>query len=594
MLNVEEIVKKLENIEEKVINYNSTDLKKLEEELEKNWKYLHGKLNYLKKQNSIDVSEIRDLLKKIKRALEIIQKEKVKRKKVTVVHNTPKVKKIEVDLELQEIEEILESSISNEEKKEKLDEKIMVYDAKIALYNEENYFLKISKKSNRGLNLKKNRKTKKTTESESKEDNKKTKNSLERMIELKIRENKGEIFRFKEYIGICKRYRIGLTEKKINCIHQKHKVKKEIPENYFYSLILKELLEEENNVSFVQELIQINPNFLKAYEEISPICCEEKTMVSGNETGDIYSIVALRTMMLQLKYQKRRMDLTEKTAEVFAFDNKKYAFQYDQDLDFNTNLSIHVLDTSFIPAESNWCQKMESLEKVDQKDLKKMINRLTKDGMYPTFTYQLKIAPNGKILALDMFESFIKIHRSFSRDELINYRENNELKNFIGTLKKIICYSSFEEFYPSSFRIERIINYILNKELKSFMEKNQLPTLYLNRAEFKNENIERIHNKIVYYLGKIPKSEAYDLLNLLNDFQLPSSYSSIPQERSEMVLDTTTWLGYQQLCVLKAHINGFLTDTVSKNYLLLFDSYMNKSNGEKASETNILERTKRL
>lgn len=595
-MKLEEIVNRLENIEEKVKGCNQRELKILEQELQRNWKFLYGEFHYLQKQKSVNIYEIKTLLKQVKKALKTIQNEKNSRRNNAELNNPNglKVTKIEVDLELQEIQQIMDGSIATSEKRKKLEEKIEEYKATIEVYSEENVFLQTLKRR------KKDSKTKTKNLSLNNDQIKRKKQKKSKLSELdqRIKENKIEIFRYKEYIGICKWHLIGLKETKIEYQHQKHEMIKVEKENPYYFLILKELLEEENDYNLVQELMKRNSKFLSVYNESFSSLFEEMERESmEQEKADILSLDVLQKFLLQTKYQKNRVNLIDESSknigEIFTFENQKYAFHYTQDVKGNTYLNIHVLDTSFLPTESNWYQKMKSLEKEAQREWKLAIKEITKDGMYPTFTYQLKVAPNGKIMDFGMQESFIKVDHKVSYEEFKNYRENDVLKNFIGTIKKIVNSTNSEEFSLSVATIEQIVDSILNQELTNYIQKNHLPVLYSNKVD-STEKLESMHSRIVYYLGKIPKEEAHDFVNLMYEYNAQSFYTLIPREESEIILDTHTWVGYNQLCVLKAFINGFLTDAISKKYAFIFEEYKKKRNGEEEKTDTILERKKEI
>ncbi len=687
MKKFEELEKDLLLLEEKVVETNELEnLRQLENDCFKLQKYLIGTKNYLQKQSDVDLKYIRNLIKKIKEINQI---------RIKKIKNLLDISFVEKDercvcsskknvnlLILNQVDKIMMSEKSNEEKLKELEILSEKIKKKIELFSKKMEKLKKNKKENYS--------------------SKKFKDCQEN--EEKIKKLLIEVKTSKIALQQCKSCISQLRTKKIEINYPKNKKEKikVLKDNHFYYLIIYELLNNdkyflllkkivEKNPKFLnarfngehilleildkyiynskmellnQNIVHINPNYyyliLKLYldNEVELTIEEKKLFVNRleefktfiiNKYKDNFKIVNqinellstkkekinknmnvninlyqnyLMQIILSTSKDKKRVNLTKEYLEniskrilkfketffeltqnepsediikenlnisyydirnseylgnTLTFDNQKYAFNLGYDKDYNIYFRIHVLDTSFIEEDSIWHQEMSKTN--GQKRLNKAL-KFRLDNYYPTITYQLKISPNGHIGSFKTYESVIKIDKKINNSKLMEYRKDEELKNFIGYIKFLASYYDIEIEYIDTNVIEKIIDFILNLELKEYFMKNKIPTLYFTENELSEEDKYIIHNKLCYYLGKIPKNEAHELYRNLNEAFISRFYSIDANENSKIELNSKNIIGYNTIKILKAFLNGYLSNELENTYITIFEEIEKNMNNE--------------
>lgn len=623
-LKIEEIEKYLETIQEKIENASYEELLELEKKGKKHENYLYGYINHLKKQNGVNVNDVRFIKKEITKALKQIRFKKCSLKEVPKIKTIKKVN-YTFDEEMEVLNAIYQETISNEEKKQKIKAKINEYQYIIEVYEEEIKGFSIAKK-------------------ECLEAFYSSKGYYEN--EQKIKENKQKIYNYKRYIERCKTFLIALENKKANLKHKKKcfvpKVEKE---NCYYYLILKELLKSDQYYYVIAECIQNNPMFLNAtYKGVSIIfeilnlyvesinkksketktrnphyyasllqlfldcninlpICEQKRFMDlvqnmkqdapslsfeknnakeretegfslANEVGEGYRLDALsiknRRLKAEMSYTPSGLETAKFSGNTFAFQNQKYAFSFDFDKHFNTYFCIHALDTTFIPEDSPWYLELQKEKDVGEKHLKKLSHFKT-GIVYPTFTFQYKILQNGSISSFKMFDSSIEIDKIITNQDMFSYREDENLKRFAGCLKLVASDYGKEEISIFPNEIENILDFIINVELKSYFYKQNLPALYYVEEELNPLEVYKIRTHISYYLSKIPKKETEQFLSCLDVCKKNSFYTNVSLEESKIVMDSTCFIGYNILQLLKLNVNGRLTDELLNKYKMILE-----------------------
>ena len=245
-----------------------------------------------------------------------------------------------------------------------------------------------------------------------------------------------------------------------------------------------------------------------------------------------------------------------------TFENSRYAYSISYDEEYNIYFRIHVLDTTFIEEDSIWYPELKNGNLTKNKILKFKANKEN----YPTITYQIKISKEGIVYPVKIFESSIKVDRLILNKDLINYREDEELKNFIGCFKILSNYYDYNFENINSINIQNLIDEILNKQLKDFFADHNLPSLYYVNIELDEEDKTKIHNQICYYLSKIPKKEAHQLVTILNQISVSRFYTEEAVLESYIELDSKTFIGYNNLVLLRAYLRNLPLDIIVMKY----------------------------
>lgn len=591
MLQIENSIElNLEELRVNATKYSILELKKIEKTYRNNLKYLQGMLNYYKKQQNQDLNFIRTQIKEVKKAIAIIGEEKRKREEVkkSFGKNETSIIKKEDHLHLQEL---MQRDLSKEEKIKSLEEIILTLETSIEIYQEQNLELQDRKKEylEFWLDYKSCRK-----------------------CEQEIRENKIKINHLKQEIQKCRTYLIELKEIKVKKKRVKAPIIKTKKENRYYFLILEEFLKNDQNYFLVQELIQKNSHFLNSLNKISETLTEKEkdyfqrfqnANTAEKEKRNFLSLSLdwkiLYSFMLDAINQKHRVNLIKRQdipdwcfiGKTITLENQKYAFHYGYSEDFHTYFCIHVLDTSFIPEESIWYKEMEFNPLYKNKDFKKYFQFQEKNA-YPTFTYQFTIAPNGKVESFKMYESVIRIDRKIKNSALFAHRNEEELKGFIRSIKFLMQEYGIKEDCFHSQGIEKIVDKLLNRKLVMYLQKYQLPAFYFTELERSEEEKQKEHSRVAYYLSKIPKKEVEDFIQILEKAKTSRFYSLVPLEESSIFLDTLTFIGYQQLCVLKAHSHNRIVNKMNSFDMFMHD--LNQADSFIDSKTQLILKRKKI
>ncbi len=254
---------------------------------------------------------------------------------------------------------------------------------------------------------------------------------------------------------------------------------------------------------------------------------------------------------------------SENPKSSFALEDTPYAFSFSYDKNYNIYFRIHIIDTSLFNEETNCYKQIVQNKENTSSHVKKALKWKPKHH-YPTLTYQFKIERDGNIGALKIFESVIDIENVYNNHDLINYREQEDLKLFVGSTRRLSTFYNMIWSDVTCEGIEKIINDSLNFELKNYFRKNNLPALYYTELEMNEENKENIHNAVCYYLSKIPKNEAYQFLSCLRTIPSSRFYSRVSLEESKIELDPRNFIGLNHLIILKCRLHKMFTPLKEK------------------------------
>ncbi len=659
-MNLEKIERQLLYLEEKLNHNMVKDRNKLEDKLQKKIKFLKHKKDFFK--------EDQEKYKKIKH---LINRAKNLRHRVildayTFSNLTPEDISIEEDIKkVIELKQMIKGPLSDELKKQAIEEQISIVYSKIDMLIEQNRILEIIKKEN--LEKLKDYKAVHQNEKE-------------------IRENVHKIMKLKEIIIRYKGFLLDLKEEKINYQHQKHEKKIIENTNDVYALILLQLMTNTENYYFIKDLLLKNPNFLNAKingqsivleildrfimnlkksllnqkiefqnpqfyfslfkeflknsqslstsekEEIQSRLKDVIQYINTKEYADRKAIIeeieglfhlpqnnftepkkSLDTKNLSLfkadaMRRKGRINLTKEYLEQinatltyikqkyfekygqeidlynlktissysemdiqnsqFIFntlylEGQKYAFSFGYDQEFNRYLRIHVVDTTFIKEDSNLYKEMESLKK--DKSLRKLF-RFKNNEMTPAFTYQFKLLKNGTVEEFTMFESIVKVDRVVKNKEWLTFKTDSELKNFVSSFTQLTMGYNLEIPFMEQTNIEKAIDAVLNIELSKIVLKKELPILFSIIKTRNEEEIAQEYNKVCYYLSKIPKKEALEFYQLIYKAKVYQFYSTVPMYQQQINLDTSQFIGYLTLSVLKEYTKGISKEQMIRKY----------------------------
>lgn len=623
-MKLEEIEKYLETIEERIANASYEALLELEDKGKKYENYLHGYINHLKKQKDANVDDVRFLRKGVTKALKQIRlkkhplKEEPKTKPKTI-----KKANYRFDEEMDVLNAIYQEDISTEEKIEKLKNKMKEYQLRIEIYEEEIKAFSVAKKEC----LETFYSAKGYYENEQKiRENKQEIYTYKRYME-----------RCKIFLIRLENKKVNLTHKKKDFVPKEEK-----ENGYYYMILKELLKSDQNYYVIAECIRNnpqfLNATFhgVSIIFEILNLYIESKNKQSNeveNVNPDFYtSLLQLffaYSIDLPISEQKRFQDLVQNMEQnivnfsfekedaskiksedfslpreviegycldalsrknrigekeempfkenAFAFQNQKYAFSFAYDKQFNTYFRVHVLDTTFIPEDSPWYLELQKEKDVSEKHLKKL-SHFKQGIVYPTFTFQFKILQNGTISSFKMFDSCIEIDKIFTNQDMFSYREEEDLKRFVGCLKLVSLDYGKEEISLLPSAIEKTIDFILNMELKSYFYKRNLPALYYVEEKLNSLEVYKTRTHISYYLSKIPKKEAEHLLNCLDECKKNAFYTDVSLEEGKLVMNPTCFIGYNILHLLKLNVNERLTDEFLNKYQMILEKCQEELN----------------
>lgn len=628
-MNLEEIEKYLESIEGQIENASSTALQKMEEKCQKYDNSLHNLINYLKKQKGANLEDVRFISKEVKKILKQIRDKKRSLKEVPKPKPKPiKQVKYTFDEEMEVLNAIYQEDISKEEKIKKFKGKEKEYQLIIEIYEEEIKGFTIAKKecletfySGKGY----------------RENEQKIKDNKQEILRYKR-----YIERCKTFIISLENKKANITHKKTTFIPKEEKeniyyymILKELlksDQNYY---VIRECIENNpmflnatyKGVSIVFEILNLylesmrkkvkedkngNPHYYASLLQLFfasnidlPINERKRFMnLVQNMIQDFNSLPLEKengefeeTKIFSLPNEviegyrldalaRNRSNLTSCDLEnsctfgnTFAFQNQGYAFSFGYDKNFNTYFRIHILDTTFIPEDSPWYEELKKEKEIEERYLKKL-SHFKKGVVYPTFTFQFKILQNGSISSFKMFDSCIEIDKIITNQDMLSYRDDEDLKRFVGCLK-LVSYNYGKNaisLFPSE--IEKTIDFILDIELKSYFAKQNLPALYYVEEELDSLEVYKLHTNISYFLSKISKKEAEQFLSCLEANKKNSFYTDVPLEESKVIMNPTCFIGYNILSILKLSVNGFLTDELLNKYKMILEECQMELNEE--------------
>lgn len=267
MENLEQIKQELEELEIQINGANLLELKEMQKKLEKIIHSLIGINNYCRKQKNINLTLIREALKKAKNIELQIKKTSQSFKSEKV--EEPKPRKKQLREEEQRINEIIKMDIDKTEKIKIIERQIKKLENHIAHLKREKKRNNLERKEYSTFLTHKKRKTKKERK-QGKEENKKSpkkkNNTLIHTLDLQIQDLNKEISYQQHILSTYQNllFRLQIKEQKANYSSQQKDFVKEEKENKAYYLIIKSLLEDDKNYLFLKKVVEDNANFLNA------------------------------------------------------------------------------------------------------------------------------------------------------------------------------------------------------------------------------------------------------------------------------------------------------------------------------------------
>ena len=240
--------------------------------------------------------------------------------------------------------------------------------------------------------------------------------------------------------------------------------------------------------------------------------------------------------------------------DTIALEKTKYAFSFGFNKKYETYLRIHVVDTSILNGDFA-LKEMKERSPYTSKILSKKL-KFKKGNTYPVITYQVKILENGLVENPKIFESKIKIDRVVRNEEMLDYREDNYLKNFFKYTKFLAKFYEINMEPISDKAIEKIYDDTLNFILKNYFEKNHLMAFYKTEIDFTPEEVYNLHYGICAYLSKLTREEVIIINRQLFNLKASCYFGTEALEESKMMVDTRNYLGYLNLNVLKNSLHG--------------------------------------
>lgn len=218
-------------------------------------------------------------------------------------------------------------------------------------------------------------------------------------------------------------------------------------------------------------------------------------------------------------------------ADIFMLENGKYSYSLQYDDEGNTLLKIHMLDTrSFIETPLENKMKEEAL-----KGRRYSVLNFEQGLFYPTITYQLKIYSNNEIGDFKYYPSRIQVNHVYSKSDIASFREVDNLRRFISTLKKI---SLTSECVFDSENIELFLESVLSEKIMEL----SIPFVYVNNREILEDMVLKSHYEICHLLMHISKEESNQINKILKS-DLGNYYSTEKMDNSYIIVDSMHYLG---------------------------------------------------
>ena len=283
-------------------------------------------------------------------------------------------------------------------------------------------------------------------------------------------------------------------------------------------------------------------DIIKDIEEINA-CCENDSInfekIDRKKLKDeLASINGWRISEVVEFFKRKNYPIynSDNTNEVFIIEGiDNYAFSINYELDGSVSFGIHIMDTSRLVDDCGEVWKAICANK-------KVLPKFDNVKEYPVMSFITEIDSNNNSSGIKINQGIIKVNKVYSSDELINYRNDSILKNFIKNLHII---NSGEDFVASECDakdLENIVNGVLSDEVGQRFEKSGLPFIYKKELENNEQLILDNHNNTCQLLSNIPKSDAHKIFDIL-DKNTESYYIPSYSKDGEIEFDTRTYLG---------------------------------------------------
>lgn len=231
----------------------------------------------------------------------------------------------------------------------------------------------------------------------------------------------------------------------------------------------------------------------------------------------------------------------------FVVGDYAYSKRYNDEGDLY--LQIHILDTTSIVTE-NECLD----DKILESNLSKNdINFKYEIGKkYPVQTFQFRIYQNNSVGDMKVFSNIIEIDSIYSKDDLIYYRDNNDLKALISACKRI------GNFCLEDFDIDKNTEILLSEYIIDFLNgfEKEIPMMYKRDCgEIFSDLSMYNHNQVCYFLSKIDKKQAHKIFYILDE--MPEDiYTNYQTEESYLSIDPFSYSGLYLIRTIKQLINN--------------------------------------
>lgn len=338
------------------------------------------------------------------------------------------------------------------------------------------------------------------------------------IINIKV-DGKNVIFKILDYY-----FRSCLTE-------LKNRTKYYVKKDYYLQIINLFI----NHPCFDKSLIPLINYKLDSFKEtiqrykLSNDILMHMQQIGKKETYDTPSMPKLDNDIIKyvFDYQthnKQRYNLTEET---FAFKNENNPYISKCYSTFvndrgNIVIRVHTIDISeYMKNNDEYLEYLKS--KVSGKDLfddefKKQVSfSLGRSRL--SFTYELEMLPNGKVLDFNIYKSFIRL------DKIYDYKDFG-FPNDIVKFSYYLLNGSKEIPNNLGVELEKLYLSRVGNVVGRYFEKNKYPFVYRVQEEKTSEDFVRNMSQLSHIMGKMDKKDAKTIFGIICEDHNNSYYTN--------------------------------------------------------------------
>lgn len=221
-----------------------------------------------------------------------------------------------------------------------------------------------------------------------------------------------------------------------------------------------------------------------------------------------------------------------------------YAFSIDYQSDGCRTIGVHILDTTKIMEGDSYIA-----DAITEGGIK--LPTFTTNQIYPTYSFQSGIGYDNELYNVPMVPANIFVGKNFTLEDISQYPDIPELKEFVNWLKLIQNDLILEGNIYQKNGIKDLITTYVSEKIAARLHSRNLPFIYKSTLPDEALLIAYNHNETCEILSKVPRQKAHQIYDILDSKDIASSYY-VPEktENSRIELDSTTESGIYLLTTL--------------------------------------------